>query len=279
MIYDSIIVGGGPAGMSAGVQLARSGFKVLLIEKNELGGLLRNAHNVENYLGSKAQSGLEFSKKFKEQLKAFLVPVLRAEVVKIGRAEAGHFSVSTSSKIYSAKTVLVASGTAPNSLDPATAELLFGKKVFYELMDFPLRGKKEKVLVVGGGDVGFDYALNLKKRGFSPTIVTKNEVVCLPVLLQRAKEKKIHVFTHCGPEEIYKKGLEAELVLIAVGRHVTMPKFGIPKRTNGLYFAGDVNHGSIRQAQIAAGEGLYAAMEITKQLKNSVHASRPRTRK
>jgi len=268
MIYDSIIVGGGPAGMSAAVQLARTGFKILLIEKNELGGLLRNAHHVENYLGFNGRSGLELTKRFKEQVKAFLVPVFHAEVVEIGQTKTGHFVVKTSSKTYSAKTVLVASATAPNHLDAATEKGFLGKKVFYELMDFPLRSGKGKVLVIGGGDVGFDYALNLKKRGFFPTIVTKNEVVCLPVLLKRAKEKKISVFTHCSPAKICAKGRGVDFILIAVGRHTTMPKFGIPKGTNGLYFAGDVNHGSIRQAQIAAGEGLYAAMEITKQLKN-----------
>ena len=285
MIYDSIIVGAGPAGMSAGVQLSRAGLKVLLIEKNEAGGLLRNANCVENYLGFHSPCGAEMVMEFQKQLEDFSVPLVRGEVLEIQTGRT--FSVRTKKKNYFARTVLLAIGTEADLLEVSGEKKLAGKKVFYELADLLKNFNKGKILVVGGGDVGFDYALNLSGRGFRSILITRGEGAALPVLKSRAGKSGIPVYENVCVKKIGlgEKGLlvdctqrqfKVDAVLVAVGRHVQMPKIGMQKRIKGLYFAGDVKHFAIRQSQIAAGEGLMAAMQIIHQLSN---ANRSRNRK
>ena len=151
MTYDCAIIGAGPTGIISAIQLKRSGFSVILFEKNEIGGLLRNANLVENYLGFPGGvSGSELVAIFHQQLKKFKIQLVKAEVTSICHAEeetrsgsvskheskAGIYQIQTPKKTYHAKTIIVATGTTPKTANlPGEAELV-GKKVFYEIADF-----------------------------------------------------------------------------------------------------------------------------------------------
>jgi thioredoxin reductase len=265
MIYDCLIIGAGPAGLAAAVQLARMNHKILILEKDKIGGLLNNANRVENYLGLPDFSGPELIKTFQKNLKKQAVSIRKEEVLDIQKNKS-IFTVQTNKKSYESRTVLVATGT--QAIRPWE-----GKNIYYEICDLP--SSKKSVLIVGGGDVGFDYALNLKKRGGSPILWTHRKTTCLALLKKRAKVAKIPFFenkkiTKITPEgkglkvESGKEILVVDCILVAIGRKASMPKCHIQKPSQGLYFAGDVSHEATRQVQIAAGEGVHAALEISK---------------
>jgi len=113
MIYDCIIIGAGPAGLIASVQLKRDNFNVMLIEKNAIGGLLKNSNLVENYLGfPNGITGTELVKVFKNQLRSSGLNPIHAEVKKIS-STGNIYSVVTEVKSYKSYAVLIASGTMP----------------------------------------------------------------------------------------------------------------------------------------------------------------------
>lgn len=264
MIYDCLIVGAGPAGLSAAKQLARYSYRIALFERRKVGGLLNNANRIENYLGFEDLTGAELVKQFTKNLK----PQVRfEEVQEIHQSEVG-FRLKTERAWYEARTVLVASGTEPLRFPHA--------KAYYDLLEFPLRSKKKRVLILGGGDVGFDYALQLKRRGFLPSIYTHHKSSCLPILKKRAQEAGIPVRENANVKKIDFTAVDH--VLIAIGRRVAQPKIHVQKNADGLYFAGDVSHPELRQVHIAAGEGLNAALKIHNFLTNASDRSRKRVR-
>jgi len=274
MLYDCIIIGAGPAGLAAGVQLARMNHKILLLEKNKIGGLLNNANRVENYLGLPDFSGPELIKTFQKNLKKQAVSIRKEEVLDIRKIK-NIFTIETNKKSYESRTVLVATGT--EAIRPWE-----GKNIYYEIAELPASKKKKSILIIGGGDVGFDYALNLKRNGATPTLWTHRKTTCLPILKKRTKDAQIAFFENKKVEKITREGkhlkvesgkdsLVVDCVLVAVGRQTSMPKCHVQKPSEGLYFAGDVSHEATRQVQIAAGEGVHTALEISKSL--SSHAN------
>jgi len=285
MLYDCLIIGAGPAGLSAAVQLARFEHKLLVFEKRKVGGLLNNANRVENYLGFLDYSGPELIREFKKNLKKTSI---RMEAVEeIHQNKSGVFSVKTPKKTYTAQTILLATGTEPNRLQISHKKTWEGKKLFYDLVDFPFRAGKT-VLILGGGDVGFDYALNLKRRGLHPVLWTHRKTTCLSILKKRAKIAQIPYFEERQLLKIQENGKKltihsskssicVDYVLVAIGRHAAPASLRIQKPLKGLYSAGDVNHETTRQVQIAAGEGIYEALKIHDYLIH--HANRPGKRK
>ncbi|HLD32728.1 MAG TPA: NAD(P)/FAD-dependent oxidoreductase [Candidatus Peribacteraceae bacterium] len=273
MTYDSIIIGAGPAGMVAALQMKRSGLDIVLFEKGEIGGLLRNANCVENYLGfPDGISGKELIRSFQDHLCKHKISIIREEVVEIGKEDAV-FSVRTSGHTYLSSTVVIATGTVPKKAGIGGEEEFCGSRLFYEAADLPADGQQNTVLVIGGGDTAFDYALNLSGRGYVPTIVMRDTVSCLPLLKMRAEKRGIRTVEHmpvvrislgAGQLEVQcaSQCFQADYVLVAVGREPRYPRIATKSR-RGLYYAGDVRSGQYRQVHIATGDALRVAMEIT----------------
>lgn len=272
---DCIIVGAGPAGILSAVQLKRLGFSVLLFEDGKVGGLLRNARFVENYLGfPEGVTGENLARFFEAQLKRFKIDPIPEEVLEVSKKRSG-YQVQTNKNDYQTKTVVIATGTSPLKAGLKGEDDLAGKKLFYHVIDIPESKKSKKILIVGGGDAGFDYALNLHDQGHEPTIITQGKIKCIRLLKRGADVRDISYFEGVNPKEVKPSGRGIELacnkqkftadyVLVAVGREPRLPH--IRGKGKGIHFAGDVHNDFSRQVHIAAGDALTIAMKIAHDL-------------
>ncbi len=159
-LFDVAIVGGGPAGMSAAVYAARRGLKAVLFEGKLLGGAVNESTEVDNYLGFPKTHGMALAQKFADHLKAFPVEV-REEMVDAAEAAEGIFLIKTSSGLYQAKTVILATGAKFQSLGVPGEKEFSGKGVSYCATCDGYFFKKKRVAVVGGGDSALGSALYL----------------------------------------------------------------------------------------------------------------------
>lgn len=282
------IIGAGPAGITAGIQLKRASFNPTIFEKNEIGGLLINASLVENYPGfPKGISGIELVEIFKRHIKKSNIKIIKTEVIKI-IPKKDYFEIQTQNKNYNFHTVIVATGTIPKRINVIGEKNLYHKKIFYEIKNLPKLNGNENFVIIGSGDVAFDYALNLAGKGISSKILyQKKTLKCLPLLGERAeKEIKIEMCPETKILKFFKKDekiqttynnsdkeftITSDFVLVAIGRkpnydilpNSIKPKIGKNGKTEipGLYLAGDVTK-NYRQVGIVVGSGLSTAMDI-----------------
>jgi len=277
---EVVIVGAGPAGMTAAIQLKRYGIPFVILEKERVGGLLWNANLVENYPGFPAGvSGPKLVGLIEKQMERIGVEVTFDSVADLDYDETG-FRVKTLQTEYRPRFVIVASGTRPNPFPLAIPDVAQGM-VFSDVYHL-LHVSDKHVVIIGAGDAAFDYALNLTKNRNSVTILNRRgEVKCLRLLWERAMAEssieyraetpvsKIDLDETAGRLKVRTEAgesLEADYLLFAIGRIPQMDFLLsaelVDKKGNGLYFVGDVKNSLYRQAAIAAGDGLRAAMEI-----------------
>ncbi|MFH8132341.1 MAG: NAD(P)/FAD-dependent oxidoreductase, partial [Candidatus Aenigmatarchaeota archaeon] len=159
--YDCIIVGAGPAGITAGIYLIRKNLDILILTL-DIGGQARLSTDVENYTGFTMIPGDELVRRFEEHLNAFNVNVLNERVKSI-KKENDLFKVETQERIYWAKSVIIASGKKPRSLNVPGEEKLVGKGIFYTTLFNAPYFKDLPVAVVGGGNSAMQAILELSK--------------------------------------------------------------------------------------------------------------------
>jgi len=277
------IIGGGPAGISTAIQLRRYKIDPLLFEMHELGGLIRNAWNIENYLGFPyGISGRRFVELLKEQVERYDI---RAHYEKVEYLDYNgkNFLIRTPESEYKADIVVIASGTKPKRFDIAEGlpEAL-RRKILYEIS--PILDVKNKVIaIVGAGDAAFDYALNLSENNKVMLLNRGNTVRALPLLVERIKDNPNIVYHEDtvlieiakGKKRdlllnTNKNNIEVDYLIAAIGRIArkdfysskvrNLEKYLIDKGI--LYLVGDVKNGRFRQTSIAVGDGINTAMKI-----------------
>jgi thioredoxin reductase (NADPH) len=281
-----VVIGGGPAGMAAAIQLRRSGFDPLLIEQSEMGGLLWNAHWVENYPGFPSGiTGPQLVRLFQEQTRNTGVRTERASVERV-RSQNRAFVVDTDAGRVPARAVIIASGTSPRRLDPDIVRMCGLASLYYEVKDVPGE-RRRRIAILGGGDAAFDFALGLSREGCRTDILFRSpRPRALPLLAERAqREPLIHIHAGVTVDSIRNGSsaleirlsdgrlLTAEALLAAIGRerNVEFLEPGIAARVEGngssplpgMIFAGDVWRGLHRQTAIAVGDGVSAAMKTS----------------
>jgi len=285
------IVGAGPAGMAAAIQLRRSGIDPLLVEESRLGGLLINANLVENYPGfPQGISGPELVRLFSEQLARVGVQPLFERVLELDH-DGGCFLIRSENRVWRSRTAVIASGTRPRRPE---IPLEVPGRVFYEVA--PLAGVKGgEIAVVGSGDAAFDYSLNLARHNRVLLLIRGERAKCLGLLEERvashpAIELRRHTIVRAVREakagrvlvELVGPGggweVEADYVIFAIGREARL-EFLSPavregmaglQREGVLYMAGDVGNDIYRQASIAVGDGVRAAMMIHRRLQGAI---------
>jgi thioredoxin reductase (NADPH) len=299
--YDVIIIGGGPAGLTAGIYASRARLSTLLIEKMAVGGQIINALTVENYPGYKdGVSGVDLTMAMHEQAAKFGVETLYDEVTGI-KIESDKKIVTTPVGQFHAKAVIIAGGAEYRKYGAPGEKEFTGKGVSYCATCDGAFFRDKVVAVLGGGDTAVTDALELTKFASKIYLVhRRNELRATRILQEKLlANPKIQPVWDSLVEEIagdkfveklkiknIKTGERSELevsgVFIAVG---TLPFTGYLKglvnlddggsvianerlETNvpGIFAAGDIRTGSIKQVVAAAGDGAIAAVQAGKYL-------------
>jgi len=195
-IYDVIVIGGGPAGMTACVYAARKNLSVLLISV-DIGGQVLMTSRIQNYMGYQYIMGRELMQKFSEQVNSFPVAIrMPDEVLAIGwverrqrlcrRREDHIYSVITKfDATYKGKTLIIASGKRPKTLDVPGEKELTGRGVTYcAICDAPLFHNKTTV-VIGGGNSAIWAALDLSKIANKVYLIVRSKLRAEPVYLDK----------------------------------------------------------------------------------------------
>jgi NADH-dependent peroxiredoxin subunit F len=188
-IYDLIIIGGGPAGTSAAVYAARKQLKTLLIVK-EWGGQSTVSDDIQNWIGTPHISGADLAKSLRthvEEYKGDILTILETEVTKVLGTD-GDFTVTTAKGEQKSKTVLISSGSSRRRLDVPGADVLEHKGLTYcASCDGPLFGDMD-VVVVGGGNAGFESAAQLLAYCKSVTLLSRSAPRADAITIEKIKK-------------------------------------------------------------------------------------------
>ncbi len=295
MNYDVIIIGAGPAGLTAGLYTARARLRSLMIEKGIVGGQITSAELVENYPGfPHGIGGLELTELIHQQGAKYGLETLIAEVTSLEQND-NLKKVMTTEGDFAARAVIIAGGSARSKLGVPGEAAFTGRGVSYCATCDGAFFQDKVVAVVGGGNVAITESLHLARFARRVIIIHRRDQLRAGALLQEkaSKEPKIEfrwnsvieeisgddvvrelrlrqvkshelsllpvdgVFISVGskPETDYLKGI---LTLDEAGHIITNEKMetGVP----GIFAAGDIRHNSARQAICAAGDGATAAI-------------------
>ncbi len=300
-MHDLIIIGGGPAGVAAGVYAARKRVKSVLIAE-EIGGQSTVSEGVENWIGTVKIAGADIAKAFRTHLDAYkgeVVDVIEGDrVEKLERAESSFTVTTRDGKAFTARAVLIASGAARKKLQAPGADTFENKGVTYcASCDGPLFADQD-VAVVGGGNAGLETAAQLLAYCKSVTLIhrhdtLKGDAITVEKLLQNPK---LTVLYKTEPTEVLGEKFVSGLTVRHrdSGEEKTLPVTGVfveigvipntsfagglveldeVKRikadarnqrtgTEGIWAAGDCTDELYHQNNIAAGDAVKALEDI-----------------
>jgi len=305
-LYDLIIIGGGPAGITAGIYAARQKLNTLLITKSFGGQMLKKSGMIENYPGFEEISAFELIQKFEKQLKKQKIDIEMDEVTKVGKREKFFFVNTKSKNKFKAKAMIIASGADPRPLEVPGEKEFLGRGVSYCVTcDGPLFEGKT-VAVIGGGNSAFEAAIFLVKLARKIYILEYGENVRADAENQERVKKtgKVEIITNAQVMKIQgkqfvnsliyedrKTGKEKKLlvegVFIEIGsqpatsfvkdlvdfneRDEIVVEFETSQtKTPGLFAAGDCNVGKFKQIITACGEGAKASLAVYDYLQNKL---------
>jgi alkyl hydroperoxide reductase subunit F len=293
-MYDTIIIGAGPAGMTAAIYASRREMNTLVIGK-EIGGQMVWASEVENYPGFKRISAFDLILKMQDQVNSLGVEIKTATVKKIEKLDDGTFKVFTDKEEYEARTVISAIGLFPRRLAIKGEEKLVGKGVSYcANCDGPLC-KNKIVSVIGGGNSALDAAEILSKIAKKVYLVhRRDEFKAFEVLVNEVKNREnIEMILNSSPKEFLGEEklekmivenqktkeiseIEVDSVFIEIGRIANTDFLeglvdrnekkelvvdNLTKtRTEGLFACGDVTQVEFKQIPIAMGQAVISAL-------------------
>lgn len=302
MIYDVIIIGSGPAGLTAAIYTTRANLKTLIIAGSKWGGQLMLTTTVENYPGFiNGIEGPELMMNMRKQAERFGAEIVEADFTQ-GDFSKPPFKASTAEKTYDGKSVIIAAGADTKWLNVPGEKEKIGRGVSScAPCDAPFFRNK-KVIVVGGGDSAMEEALVLTKFAESVIIVHRREELRASKIMQERAQKNpkisfvfnTEVIEVLGDQKVTgvklkdnKTGEISEMpidgVFVAIGHFpnskvfqgIDLDEKGFIKvqnhyRTNveGVFVAGDVHDNEYKQAITAAGFGCAAALETQKWLRD-----------
>ena len=293
--YQVVVIGGRPAGLTAGLYCARSRLNSLLIEKGIIGGKITNAEHVENYPGfPQGSSGIKLGQLIHEQATKHGLETLLAEVIKATPSQRRNL-VSTSEGDFVAESIIIASGSQFRKLGVPGEDEFVGRGVSYcATCDGPLF-KGKTVAVVGGGDAAITEALYLSRFASSVKVIHRRSQLRASKILQKKAmaDPKIEFIWDAVVTQIEGDGLVKQLrlkntkdakisilelagVFVAIGSEPNSAQWQgflpldeggyiitnevMETQIPGIFAAGDIRRNSARQAITATGDGSAAAI-------------------
>ena len=299
MNYDIIIVGAGPAGLTAGIYAARSLKKVLILEKSSYGGQIINSVDIENYPSLEHINGFDFATNLYEQAKNLGCEIKFEEVLDINNKKIKE--VITAKNKYLTKTIILATGSSHRNLNIEREKELIGKGISYCATCDGNFYKDKIVAVVGGGNTAINDALYLANIASKVYVIHRRDEFRADdkdvSLLKKKKNVEIiynsNVTKLIGEPlesiEVTNKNNEKQLIkvaglFIAVGQiplsdcfkkiikldnsGYVIAKENCHTNLSGIFVAGDIRKKDLRQIVTATSDGAVAAMEAVKYLKN-----------
>lgn len=300
MVYDIIIVGSGPAGLTAAIYASRANKNVLVIEKEAFGGMITHSPKVENYPGLGTISGLDLADKFVAQAMDLGVNFEFDEVKDINK-ENHEFTVVGDHKKYIAKSVILATGSKHRTLKLENEAKLVGKGISYcAVCDGPFYTGHD-VTIIGGGNSAMQEAIMLSSYCKSVTMIQNLSFLTGEKALQDQIEKieninvlynkivvgllgedSLKAIVLQDQESKQKEVFETTSVFVAIGQEANNEVFKnicdldqqgfivsdemCNTKTSGVYVAGDCKVKKIRQVVTATSDGSIAALQAIKYL-------------
>lgn len=300
--YDVIIVGAGPAGLTAAIYASRADLKVLIIEAEVNGGKLSKTYEIENYPGIKSISGLELATQLTEHGQKFGAKLISGEVLEIGENEGKKEVRLKNGDVYLSKAVVVATGTKERTLDLPHADEFTGRGISYCAVCDGFFYRNRNIAIIGGGNSALEEALYLASLAAKVTIIVRRDVFRADAtVVDKVKaNEKIEIITKHLPEELVIEndrivGLKIRNVesgdVSTVDCTGIFPYIGADPCTSfvdpsildergyilanadmstaipGIYAAGDCIRKDLRQVVTACNDGAIAANSIAKVLK------------
>ncbi|KUK49068.1 MAG: Thioredoxin-disulfide reductase [Actinobacteria bacterium 66_15] len=299
--YDVVIIGAGPAGLTAGMYTSRQGLKTAIVG-GEVGGQALWAGEIENYLGWRLVTGKELVKDFREHVSQFDVECFEGQLVNaIVPADDGYEVFTREGATLATRAIIIATGKAPNRLAVPGEQEFVGRGVSYCATCDAAFFKDADVAVVGPGESAADAALELASLGARVSLITLRDLKIPDTMLEHVESQPditlkvgFKVIEIVGDERVTgvklkspKEGIEEDLAVSGV--FIESGSIAVSEYTAGLvdmndkgeividnrgatsapmiYAAGDVTDTPGKQIIIAAGEGARAAMAVSRDLK------------
>ena len=295
-MYDVIIVGGGPAGITAGIYCQRANLKTVVFEKETIGGQIASSPLVKNFPGFKSISGVELANNFYEQAEELGLPIEIEEVLEIIPGDVN--KVITDCGEYSSRAVIVATGAKYRLLGLPNEENLIGKGISFCTSCDGSFYKGKSVAVIGGANTAVTNALYMSNLCPKVYLVYRgSRLKCEKVLLDSLKEKSnIEVIYNANVKEIVGNRILESIILdndrelkisgmfisIGMDAQTKLVKDLLPLSEQNyilsddcstiktsIFVAGDCRHKTIRQLTTAMSDGAVAASFAIKYLENN----------
>ena len=297
-MYDIIIIGAGPSGMSAALYALRANKKVLLLEKECFGGQIINASNIENYPALPNVSGYDFATNLYNQIKSLGVILKYEEVLEVTDKK----EVITTKDTYKGKNIIIATGLKKRKLNLENEDKLLGSGISYCATCDGNFYKNKNVAVVGGGNTALEDALYLSSIASKVYLIHRRDNFRgEKKLISEVKEKNnIELILNSNITKIIGEDnlnsieitdnrnniskLEIDGLFIAIGNIPDNNRFkniidldengyiianaNLKTKTDNIYVAGDTRVKTLRQLVTATSDGAIAVTEITKEMEN-----------
>jgi NADH-dependent peroxiredoxin subunit F len=292
-IYDVVIVGAGPAGLTAGVYCARKMLNTIIISEN-IGGQALESWAIENYMGYRMIAGEDLMKKFEEQVRTLNIRLELDKITAVAKDDALFTLTTIAGNTLKAKAVILTQGNRPRKLGVANEEQYLGRGLsICSTCDGPLY-KGKRVAVVGGGNSALQTAVEMSDIAQSVSLIVRSSIRADPVYAEKIKERKnitVHMGTHVSALQ-GEKFLSAITIRDEQGKEQTIGLDGVfieigwlpntdmvenlvklnekkeiivdingHTSIPGIYAAGDVTSVKSKQIVIACGDGAKAALE------------------